>query len=117
VDQSGGRLDQAGGFFLGVGLGDDPEADGGLGGGNPDLGDPAPGGQVERLGLDLGLALAEQVDLPVDDPAGRQPRLAEPGDDLLLEHPLHLVGDARQARHQRPSQRHRDPRRGPDGVG
>ena len=66
VDQLGGGLDHAAGFVFGRARGTDAEADGRVMGGDADFGNPAAGRQVHRLGFDLRLPLAEQVDLAMD---------------------------------------------------
>ena len=53
--------------------------------------------QVERLGLDLGFPLAKQVDHSVRDHPPGQAERPQAGDDLPLEHHLHLARHAGQS--------------------
>jgi hypothetical protein len=116
ADDRHGRLQGATRLGLITPLGGDPEADRGLMRGDADLGRPASRRQVERIGLDIGLPPAEQVDLVVDDHPRDRTQVSKPGDDLLVEHDVHLGGDPRHAADDRPADRHPEPGGGPDPV-
>ena len=71
VNQPGRGFDQFLGLFLGRGGSTDAEADGRVMSGDTDLWLAAAGRQVQRLRFDVGLSLAEEVDLAMNDDSAR----------------------------------------------
>ncbi len=117
VDLGGSRLGLQQGFCFGRSLAPDPEADRGFVSRDADLGHAAAGSQVHRLGLDIGLAAAEQINLTLDDDPVDPAALAEPWLDLFVVHHPHFGRDPRETGEGCLAQLHPDARRRADAIG
>src|SRR5262249_32085554 len=97
VDELSGRLNRE--ICLGKvsSGGADAETDRTVMRGNADRWNTPSQSEVECQGLDIGLPLAKQVDLALDDHSAAKPGSMEPGDHLLAEHQPHLRRHAGEA--------------------